>query len=318
MMRIPLFALLGLLSLGACAGSQRQTHVASFPTSRPRWEVHLKNGVPDGVSRTWHPNGQLASLGSYRNGARDGEWRFWNAAGAEVRRETYRHGRRVTRGGVARAAGGPAAATVWRTAGPSLRAAVRNAPGDAAARATDSYVEIGAATGLGATNAARRVEGDDGSGGMAVSLGLHLLRHQRALVYGGNVDLSSEVFGPTHSHLGGVVGLGLADQRADVELLGEGGLHVVSNIGDDLFTTSSGNNEAALPYVGGQLRLNMDPGAPGHLMVALAIAARTDLARTERDVMTTSCFLGCYDEVESWRIGGQSMDLTLGLSYQFE
>lgn len=299
------FALVGLSLLGACAGARHQTHVTTYPDHSVRWQVETTNGVPDGLSRTWHENGRLASRGVYRHGIREGVWIYWDPAGNEVSRDTFRAGHLVARTG-ASVAQAPAAA-----AAPPQPAETRPA-------STDSYTVFRASTGIGDTTSAVRIDDEGSNDAALLAFGLQLHHRDKMWVYGGSASLAGEVFGASHYHFGGVFGLASPGDSAHVELLSEGGAHVVTGLGTGLFTTSARNDSAVLPYVGGQLRLDMDPGEPGHIRMDLAVAGRVDLARSERQVMTTSCFLGCYDETETWQVGGQTFDVTLGLSYQFE
>ena len=54
------------------------------------------NGLEDGVSYTWHDNGQRESLAFYSEGQYIGEWIFWDREGNETKRETFENGVRVT------------------------------------------------------------------------------------------------------------------------------------------------------------------------------------------------------------------------------
>lgn len=306
-MTLSRFALLSLLLLGACAGARHQTHVTTYPDHTVRWQVETTNGVPDGLSRTWHENGRLASRGVYQHGIREGVWVFWDPAGNEVSRETFRAGHVVARSG----------ADPVRAPAPIL-AAARPQPTELRPVSTDIYTVFRASTGIGESTAAVRTDADESNNVSLVALGLQVHHRHKMWVYGGSANLAGEVFGASHYHFGGVFGLASPGDRAHVELLSEGGVHVVSGLGAGLFTTSTRNDSAVLPYAGGQLRLDMDPGAPGHIRVDVAVAGRLDLARSERQVMTTTCFFGCSDGTETWQVGGQTFDVTLGLSYQFE
>ncbi|HUH01943.1 MAG TPA: hypothetical protein VML75_08090 [Kofleriaceae bacterium] len=304
--------MVALLSLGACAGGQRhQTHVASYGNGAPRWQAELVDGVPDGVSTTWHENGQLATRGRYLQGKRDGEFVFWDETGAELRRERYANGALLE---TSAALGGTAPG---QSGGPStVEATVAIAP-----PAPDEYIELRFATGMGGTNGAVRTDsrGSDSDGAEStISLGLSVLARRKSLIYGATTQVGSSIFGAGHTYVGGVFGLASPGSGAHVELLAEGGAHIVSGLGNDLFSTTSGETSATLPYLGSQVRLSLDPGDPKHLVFDLAVTGRVDLLTAEREVMTTSCFFGCSSQRETWRAGGQSIDVTLGLSYQFD
>lgn len=312
MMRFRHVGLVALILLGACAGSQQhQTHVATYGNGAPRWQAELVDGVPDGVSTTWHENGQLATRGRYVQGKRDGEFVFWDETGAELRRESYANGSLLE---ISAAPGGTAPG---QSGGPStVEAMAAIAP-----PARDEYIELRFATGMGGTNGAVQVEsrGSDSDGTESnISVGLSVLARRKSLVYGATTQIGTSIFGAGHTYLGGVFGLASPGSGAHVELLAEGGAHVVSGIATGLFTTTSGNNSATLPYLGSQARLVLDPGARKHLVFDLAVTGRVDLSSAERQVSTMTCFFGCSSQLETWRAGGQSVDVSLGLSYQFD
>lgn len=305
MTRLPGSCLAALLAVGACAsGPQHQTHVTRYPGGSLRWQAELVDGVPDGVSTSWHANGQLASRGRYEGGQRAGEFVYWDTAGTELRRETYRGGELVDEQVAIGAGPGLTAPTVRSVATPPP---------------SDHYTELRIGTGFGGTNAAERTDAGGGDAAEpAVGLGMSVLARRQNRVYGVTAQLLGTIFGPGHTHLGGVFGLAAPGDRAHVELLAEGGIHIVSGLGNDLFTESTGNDTVELPYFGTQVRLSIDPGARGHLTIDLAVAGRVDLLRAEQQVMTTTCFLGCSTDQETWRVGGQSIDASVGLSYRFD
>jgi hypothetical protein len=302
MTRLRLLGLIAVFALGACAANQRQTHVASYPNGAPRWQAELRDGVPDGESTSWHENGQVASQGTYRTGERVGEFIYWDEAGRVVRRETYR--------------GGAVVATDRAMGAPGLTApVVALAPQPAPA---DHYTELRFSTGVGGTDAvARQGDGPGDAAEATMSLGVELMTRRKSKLYGAALQLQPAIFGATHTYLGGAFGLASPGTNVHAELIAEGGLHIVSQIGNDLFSSSSGSNSAELPYLGAKVRLSFDPGEPGNVVFDLSANARTDLGRTDRDVMVTSCFFGCSSSRESWRVGGQSMDFQLGMGYRF-
>ena len=51
--------------------------------------ANLRKGVPDGLSESWYPNGQLQMHAEYRQGRRTGELRTYYATGQLKRRELY-------------------------------------------------------------------------------------------------------------------------------------------------------------------------------------------------------------------------------------
>jgi hypothetical protein len=72
------FAVL-VLFVAACPGPSIQ-HV-SYPDGTPHWEYQLKDGVPNGEGRVWHPNGNLRSEGTYVHGEKHGIFRFFDDSG---------------------------------------------------------------------------------------------------------------------------------------------------------------------------------------------------------------------------------------------
>ncbi len=298
-----------LALVAACGASRVRTHQTTYPSGSPRWQTQLVDGVPDGESITWHVNGQMASRGTYRAGLRDGEFVFWDDQGLLVRRERYAAGRFVgghdVRAGV-RMVGpvAPAArATVTRSAPPAL----------------DRYTELRIGTGFVASNSAREVSSMDGTeSAPGMALGLSLLIRSGNLVFGASGTASSGLWAESHGYLGAVVGVAATDTGAHLEFLAEGGIHTVSGLGNDLFTRAMTRDQVELPYVGAQVRLSLDPGAPNHFVVDISVAGRVDLGRERRQVVTETCFIGCSTRTESWEVGGQSLGVTLGLGYRFD
>jgi len=297
---------MALLPAACATAPETRSHVTTYPGGAPRWQVALADGVPDGPSTTWHGNGQVSSTGTYRAGKREGLFVYYDTDGAETRRDVYRADVLVSS-----ESGGAGASPAQVAAVP-----VRPAP---PAPAPDRYTDLRLAFGAGGTNAAVRIDGGDSSddGEAAVSTSVELLVRRGSRVFGATLQGSSALWGAGHTYVGAVAGLA-AGERAEIQLLAEGGVHEVSSMGDDLFETTRGNDSATLPYLGTQLRLTLDPGEVGHLFVDLSMTARTDLTREERDVMVESCFFGCSTSRETWRAGGRSVDVSLGLGYRFQ
>ena len=68
-----------LVLLAACNAASVQG--ASYPTGAPYWQYNLVDGIPNGIGRVWHENGQLRSEGPYRDGNKHGRFRFYDDAG---------------------------------------------------------------------------------------------------------------------------------------------------------------------------------------------------------------------------------------------
>lgn len=63
-----------------------------YRSGQVRERVPLKNGVPHGVARTWHPNGALANEQRFRDGSLHGLCRQWNEQGGLLGEFTMDHG----------------------------------------------------------------------------------------------------------------------------------------------------------------------------------------------------------------------------------
>lgn len=77
------------LTLLAFACSDAKVFTTRYADGEPWSELHFAGGVPDGLCRTWHPGGVLASQGQYRAGAATGRWRYWRADGSLELECTY-------------------------------------------------------------------------------------------------------------------------------------------------------------------------------------------------------------------------------------
>ncbi len=186
--------------------------------------------------------------------------------------------------------------------------------------AADRYVELRAALGFGGTNSTRPASQreEDEEGRTTASLNASAAYRRGWLVFGAIGTLSSEIFSADHYYLGGLAGIATpGDGVAHIEALVEGGAHVFTHVGKDLFTSSSGETSGALPYVGAQVRLAIDPGVAKHLAFDLTVAGRSDLGDDQVDITTEHCFWDCSTKDEQWKIGGQSFDVSLGLRYLF-
>jgi antitoxin component YwqK of YwqJK toxin-antitoxin module len=57
---------------------------AFHPNGSLASEGTYREGAEDGAWRDYHDNGQLAAEGSYSHGSEVGVWRFWNSDGTEA------------------------------------------------------------------------------------------------------------------------------------------------------------------------------------------------------------------------------------------
>lgn len=62
----------------------------------PRSEVSYVNGIQEGESRDWHPNGTLSVSAFYRNGILHGVMTRYTPSGDTFEISSYEHGRRVS------------------------------------------------------------------------------------------------------------------------------------------------------------------------------------------------------------------------------
>lgn len=74
-----------LLVIAACGAGERSVRRVAYPDGSPHFEYEIRNGVPDGVGRTWYEDGGLRSEGMYAGGAKHGRFSFFT----ESRRFDY-------------------------------------------------------------------------------------------------------------------------------------------------------------------------------------------------------------------------------------
>src|SRR4051794_19442480 len=77
--------LVALLAGAAAAEPYRVT----FPDGKPRFELLLAHGLPNGPGRGWYENGTLAFTGTYVDGARQGLFLLYDERGAFVAQVIY-------------------------------------------------------------------------------------------------------------------------------------------------------------------------------------------------------------------------------------
>jgi antitoxin component YwqK of YwqJK toxin-antitoxin module len=93
----------GLLGLGVVGASQGlrtaepEAHETYWANGQVQTRVELSDGVPEGRSTRWHPDGTKQAEGDFSDGRMEGRWEFWNADGTadESRTGTYRAGVRI-------------------------------------------------------------------------------------------------------------------------------------------------------------------------------------------------------------------------------
>ena len=70
--------------------SQRTGLWISYYENGEKWsESYYVEGVQDGHSLTFFPNGQVRFVGEYKAGERIGEWRFYDESGELVKTENF-------------------------------------------------------------------------------------------------------------------------------------------------------------------------------------------------------------------------------------
>jgi hypothetical protein len=194
-------------------------------------------------------------------------------------------------------------------------------PGDHAATGdspADHYGELRVAVGVGGTNSAHSLDNPSASAVDAFpEVTASFLGRKGWWMLGATGTLAD--WGTKHTFLGLVAGVAVPGETAHFELLAEGGAHLMSHIGAGMFTTTSRDNSGGLPYVGAQARLSIDPGVVKHLAFDLAVTGRFDLARSLNKIYVHNggfCLEDCSG-TETWQLGGESVDLSLGLRYLF-
>ncbi|HEY2518423.1 MAG TPA: hypothetical protein VGI39_46460 [Polyangiaceae bacterium] len=137
-----------------------------------------------------------------------------------------------------------------------------------------------------------------------------------ALRFGGTVDTGALIFGSASTTHVGALGGASWLPRPWLTLRGdlEAGAHYTSGIGGGLFVDSvAGDTTALLPYAG--LRTSALIRA-GNFLIGLSAVAREDLGRRTVTPEVTSCFLSCATTQETWRAGGESLDVGLTLGFE--
>jgi hypothetical protein len=72
-----------LVLVAACSGGARPTtQRVNYPDGTKHYEYALENGLPNGVGRSWHSNGELRSEGEYVAGVKHGLFKFYDDDGA--------------------------------------------------------------------------------------------------------------------------------------------------------------------------------------------------------------------------------------------
>jgi len=120
------------------------------------------------------------------------------------------------------------------------------------------------------------------------------------------VQGGGEVWGTQHLRVGATGGLAVDPLSwFRLEALADIGVHSMSDIGWDLFTTSSPDEDEAFPYVGLRLGWTARFGSgPVRPLVGMWGSLQTDLGRRTVVLQEETCLLGCSSAATEWELGG--------------
>ena len=65
------------------------TWTSYFENGKKNSESVFKNGVNNGYSMVWYPNGNVHYFGDYTDGKRSGKWTFYDESGVVVKTKSY-------------------------------------------------------------------------------------------------------------------------------------------------------------------------------------------------------------------------------------
>jgi antitoxin component YwqK of YwqJK toxin-antitoxin module len=71
------------------SGQKEGIWTSYFENGKKNSESNFKNGLNDGYSMVWYPNGNVRYFGDYANGKKVGEWTFYNEKGEFVKTESF-------------------------------------------------------------------------------------------------------------------------------------------------------------------------------------------------------------------------------------
>lgn len=144
-------------------------------------------------------------------------------------------------------------------------------------------------------------------------VGVTGIYHYRWLELGVGYRVEAAVF----SYVSQVPGV-LAGVKTDpypwlrFELLAEGDAYIVSDVGDELFSTVvSGETGAVRPYLGGRWGMSLLLGDPHQFLLGWWVNAGEATGQVTMHPVVQSCFLGCSTETETFTLGGPSWSMGL-------
>lgn len=81
MTRLHLLFLIATVAACRSAPVSPSARKVSYPDGSRHYEYQLRDGIPHGAGRVWHPNGQLKSIGEYVNGVKHGRFEHFTEGG---------------------------------------------------------------------------------------------------------------------------------------------------------------------------------------------------------------------------------------------
>ncbi len=70
-------------------GKKEGTWTSYFENGKKNSESVFKDGINNGYSMVWYPNGNIRYFGDYLEGRRSGSWTFYNEEGEVTKKESY-------------------------------------------------------------------------------------------------------------------------------------------------------------------------------------------------------------------------------------
>ena len=70
-------------------GQKNGVWISYFENGQKNSESNFKDGINNGYSMVWFPNGNVRYFGDYLNGKRSGTWTYYNEKGKVVKSESY-------------------------------------------------------------------------------------------------------------------------------------------------------------------------------------------------------------------------------------
>jgi len=191
--------------------------------------------------------------------------------------------------------------------------------------ATASGVSVGAGVETFIDATVTKTDGDPfrDSGG---HVGASALANWGDLAVGATVAGRPDVLGDGRLLLGGRLGWQPTFGTTRVQVLGEGGIHRFTNVGGDLFATTTPDT-ITTPYVGFQVGMTRSFFRGGHLEYGLGLLVRHDLRQQAATRSANGGFtFGIASEGESapaaapteLRVGGTMVGVALTLGFRFE